>query len=110
MGFWSRLTKTFRRQQHNAKIDEELRFHLEMKTREGQRPRDARLRFGNPMKIREETRDAGILEWLDSLVQDARYGLRQMRRACADRHDCSFAGHRHRRECRHLRYRGCRTD
>ncbi len=83
MSFWSRLRKTFVRERHDAEIDEEIQFHLAMKTREGYDPRESRLRFGNPAAIREQTRAMGMFEWLESLAQDARYGLRQLRRTPA---------------------------
>jgi predicted permease len=83
MGFWSRLRQTFRGGRHDADIDEEIQFHFAMKAREGLDPREARLRFGNPTAIREETRAMGIFEWLESVLQDARYGLRQLRRTPA---------------------------
>ncbi len=83
MSVWSRLKKTFRGGRHNAEIQEELEFHLSMDAARGQTPRDARIRLGNLMRIEEETRAAGIFEWLDSAWQDARYGLRQLRKAPA---------------------------
>jgi predicted permease len=83
MSFWSRLRKTISHNTADAEIEEEIEFHLAMKTREGQDPREARLRFGNPTTIREETRAMGIFEWLESVLQDARYGLRQLRRTPA---------------------------
>jgi predicted permease len=86
MGFWSRLARTLRagqRDRHEQEIDEEIQFHLAMKARDGQSPREARLRFGHPDVIRQDTRAAGILHWLESLLQDARYGLRQLRRTPA---------------------------
>ena len=83
MGFWSKLHKTFFRGRHDAEIEEEIQFHLAMKAREGHDPREARLRLGNPTTIREETRAMGIFEWLESVLQDARYGLRQLRRTPA---------------------------
>ena len=83
MSVWSRLKKTFRGGRHNAEIQEELEFHLAMDAARGQTPRDARMRLGNLTRIEEETRAAGILEWLDSAWQDARYGLRQLRKAPA---------------------------
>lgn len=81
MGFWSKLRKTFQPDRHNAEIDEEIRFHLAMKQQAGSDPRETAIRFGNAVKIREETRGAGILGWLDSLTKDVRYGLRQFRRS-----------------------------
>jgi len=83
MGFWSRFARTFRREEHDAEINEELQFHLDMKSHDGHSARDARVRFGNPQKLREETREAGILEWLDSVMQDLRYGVRQLLRTPA---------------------------
>lgn len=83
MSVWSRLKKTFRGGRHNAEIQEELEFHLAMDAARGQTPRAARMRLGNLTRIEEETRAAGILEWLDSAWQDARYGLRQVRKAPA---------------------------
>ena len=83
MGVWSRLKKTFRGGRHNAEIQEELEFHLAMDAARGQPPREARMRLGNRTSIEEQTRAAGIFEWLDSAWQDARYGLRQLRKAPA---------------------------
>ncbi|MEX2302937.1 MAG: ABC transporter permease [Bryobacterales bacterium] len=80
MGLWSRLRRTLFNSPRDAEINEEIQFHLAMKAREGRDPREARLRFGNPTTIREETRAMGIFEWLESVLQDARYGLRQLRR------------------------------
>ena len=83
MAFWARLGRTFRCGRHAADIDEELRFHLDMDMAEGRNRREARLRLGNVARIQEETRAAGILEWLDSAFRDARFGLRQIRRTPA---------------------------
>ncbi len=81
MGLWSRIRKTFRAGDHSAEIEEELRFHVDMDIAEGQNTRDARMRLGNATRIQEETRAMGIVEWLDSAVRDATYGLRQLRKA-----------------------------
>jgi predicted permease len=83
MGVWSRLKKTFRGGRHNVEIQEELEFHLAMGTARGQTPREARMRLGNLARIEEDTRAAGIFEWLESAWQDARYGVRQLRKAPA---------------------------
>ena len=83
MGMWSRLTKTFGGDRHSAEIDEELRFHLDMDAADGHDHRQTRLRLGNVTRIREETRAMGIVEWLDSTLADARYGVRQLRRTPA---------------------------
>jgi predicted permease len=83
MGFWSRIRRTFADAAHRAEIDEELRFHLEMERADGYGERDARLRLGNMTRIEEETRAVGIVEWLESSLGDARYGVRQLRKTPA---------------------------
>ena len=83
MGVWSRFVRTIRSGRHTDDIDEELQFHLEMDMADGRDRRAARLRLGNVARIREETRAAGVLEWLDSAFRDARYGLRQFGRTPA---------------------------
>lgn len=83
MGMWSRIKRTFRGDRHSAEIQEELQFHLDMDAADGHDHRQTRLRLGNVTRIEEETRAVGIIEWLDSTLQDARYGLRQLRRTPA---------------------------
>ena len=83
MGMWSRIRKTFRGDRHTAEIQEELQFHLQMDAAQGHDAREARMRLGHVARIEEETRAVGIVEWLDSAMQDARYGLRQLRKAPA---------------------------
>jgi predicted permease len=84
MGLWSRLKRTFRASdQHAEEIEEELQFHLDLETARGRDPREARMHFGNRMALKEETRAAGLVEWLDSILQDARYGIRQLRKTPA---------------------------
>jgi predicted permease len=80
MGIWSRLVRTFRGTNHDAEIQEELQFHLDMDAAGGYDYRDSRLRLGNRRSIEEETREMGIITWLDSALRDARYGLRQLRK------------------------------
>lgn len=81
MGFWQRLKRTFRAEERDDEIEEELQYHLAMKAHDGEEPREARLRFGNPTKIREEVRADDVLPWLESFVQDLRYALRRMHKA-----------------------------
>lgn len=83
MGLWSRFSGTFHARHHDEEIEEELEFHLAMRQREGFDPREARVKFGNPSRLKEETRAQGILVWLESLFRDIRYGLRQFRRSPA---------------------------
>jgi predicted permease len=83
MGLWSRLSRTFHPRHRDEEIEEELQFHIDMKQREGLDSRAARVKFGNPSRLKEETRAQGILVWLESLFRDIRYGLRQLRRSPA---------------------------
>src|SRR4051812_12620248 len=80
MGLWSRIRKSLRKVS-NDEIDEELQFHIDMDVSNGRSVREAHLRLGNMTHIEEETRAAEIVEWLNSLLRDWRYGLRQLRKA-----------------------------
>jgi predicted permease len=40
----------------------------------------ARRAFGNPARLREASHDAWAFRWLESVLQDVRYGLRQFRK------------------------------
>jgi predicted permease len=70
-------------------LDEELRFHVERETEEnvrrGMPPSEARVvalrRFGGVDKTKEEVRDADRAMWLETLLQDMRYGLRSLRKS-----------------------------
>ncbi len=87
MALWHRFWNVVRGSRHSGELDEELQFHLSMRARdnvsEGMSPeeaqRDARRRFGNLTLQKERTRDAGILQGLDALAQDARYTARALR-------------------------------
>lgn len=78
MSFWSRLRRTFQADTHNDEIEEELAYHLAMKERDATDTRAARVHFGNTSRLKEETRAQGVFTWLESLLRDARYGLRQI--------------------------------
>jgi predicted permease len=84
-----RLRSLFGRSAQEHELDDELRFHIEMKTSEniaaGMPPDEARyaaLRaFGNPSLKREDARTTWGWNWLEHLSQDLRYGLRAMRQS-----------------------------
>src|SRR5689334_25089893 len=88
MSLFSRIASVFRSQKLDGELDEELRSHLEMRAednvRAGMSADEARLealrRFGNPALIKESTRAQRIVLWLESVLQDARFGLRMLRR------------------------------
>ena len=70
-------------------LDEELRVHLEMAVEEHlgrgmaerEATRAARRALGVSTSIKEARRQADSLYWLDTLVQDLRYGVRSLRRS-----------------------------
>jgi predicted permease len=85
---WRRLLAFLRRDRLDRELEEEMRFHIEMKVREnldaGMTPREARYKaqreFGNMTLLREVSREMWGFRSLDTLAQDVRYGLRQLGR------------------------------
>ena len=76
MSLWSRIANVFR--DRSADLDEELQGHLDEAIESGRDPYEARRAFGSKLKIREEMREARLAVWLDTLRQDAVFGLRQI--------------------------------
>ncbi len=78
----------FRRRQFNADLDEEMRLHRELREQEqierGLSRKEAHYaaqkRFGNDLALREESRDVWGFRWLETLLQDLRFGARRLRR------------------------------
>jgi predicted permease len=76
----------FGRRAAAARLDDELRFHIERQIAEnvaaGMSPGEARsaaLRvFGNPALLREQARATWNWAWLESLLHDVRYGVRTL--------------------------------
>jgi predicted permease len=87
--FWRRLMFLFRRKTFQHELQEEMQFHLEMKARAlsaaGVAPEEAghaaQRQFGNPLLLREASREAWGWNALETVFQDLRYGLRQLRRS-----------------------------
>jgi putative ABC transport system permease protein len=85
MRWYQRL---FRRARPEKRLDAELRFHQEQQVADyvavGMAPeeaqRRARLEFGGLEQVKEECRDVGAGRFVETLIQDVRYGLRQLRR------------------------------
>jgi hypothetical protein len=77
-----------RRGDADARLEQELRFHLEQHAadlvRDGVEPeearRQARLALGGPEQIKEQCRDVRAWRWLEDLWQDGRYAFRVLRR------------------------------
>jgi len=78
-----------RRRQMLEELDQDIRDHIERETRDnmerGMSPEDARhaalRKFGNVMRVKEDTREVWTVVWLEQLLQDLRLALRQLRRS-----------------------------
>ena len=85
MSLWGWL---FRRRQREEELDQEVQSHLRMAAQEhmeqGESPEQARVsaarEFGNVGLVKEVTRDMWGWGWLETSLQDIRYGARQMRK------------------------------
>jgi putative ABC transport system permease protein len=88
---WCRTIGFLRGRGGDRELDDEVRFHLEMLIdryiREGMSGRDARAaalrEFGGVTQMKEAYRDQRSLPWLETLVHDARYGVRSLFRTPA---------------------------
>src|SRR5690349_9489918 len=86
---WSRLLALFRTRTLEQELDEEMSSHLAMvideNVRKGMTPEEARyaalLSFGGVERVKEIYRQQRGLPMMEALVQDTRYGLRQLRRS-----------------------------
>src|SRR6266436_8484185 len=89
MSWISRLRSLFEKQKLEDQLDEELQFHIEMRTQEfvasGMTPEEARYRaqrlFGNQTLLKEGTREMDTIGWIETLWQDLRYALRMLSRS-----------------------------
>jgi predicted permease len=84
-----RLLFFFQRNQFERDLEDELRFHEEMKAQaladadglSGDEARAAaRRRLGNPLHLREQSREPWVFTTVDTFAQDVRHALRLMRR------------------------------
>ena len=84
-----RLLFFFQRHQFDRDLEDELRFHEEMKARAladadgmsgGEARAAARRRIGNPLRLREQSREPWISATVEAFAQDVRHALRLMRR------------------------------
>ncbi|MDW5265647.1 MULTISPECIES: ABC transporter permease [Acidobacteriaceae] len=84
-----RLRMLFYRKQFQADLEEEMRLHLELREQEqtdegvasSESRRAAYRRFGNPTSLKEKSYTAWGWGWLEGLMQDARFALRQLWKA-----------------------------
>jgi predicted permease len=81
------LQRLFARKRLERELEKELRFHFEAQVgdkmrsgmSEGEARRLTRLEFGGVEQIKEDCRETRGTLWLESIVQDVRYGIRQLR-------------------------------
>jgi putative ABC transport system permease protein len=82
------LRALFRRADAERDLDDELRFHVACETekliRQGVSPEEAERRarraFGGMERIKDDTRDARGIGWLEALAQDMRHTIRGSRK------------------------------
>src|SRR3989442_3855605 len=83
-----RIRALFQKQKLDARMDEEMRSHIEMQTQEniedGMKPEEARYtalrQFGWVESIKDTCREQRGVSWIENLAQDVRYGARMLRR------------------------------
>jgi putative ABC transport system permease protein len=84
MKFLRRLRALFRKEELNLQLSDELGFHLQKQIEQnmaaGMSAQEARYaalrRFGGVEQVKEECRDTWGVRFLDTLLQDIRFGLR----------------------------------
>ncbi len=88
MGWLRRTVNVFRPRRLDGEFDHALEFHRQMRLRraldKGLRPEEAERetarRMGNLPLVKEQMRDARVVEWLESALWDLRHGVRLLRR------------------------------
>src|SRR6266478_6790226 len=84
----ARFRSLFRKADLDSDMDAEMRSHISLQTQQniesGMKPEDARLaslrEFGWMESIKETCREQRGIRWLEGLVQDVRFGARQLGR------------------------------
>src|SRR5215510_6279598 len=85
---WRRLLFYLRRDRFDRELEEEMRFHLEMKAEENlaagvsqeEASYSAQRQFGNQTLLREVSREMWGFNSIEMLWQDLRYALRMLRK------------------------------
>lgn len=83
------MATLFRRRSETARVEEEMRFHVEQEIAErvaqgasaAEARRSVMREFGNPAVLREEARSGWNWGWLDTLLRDVKYAARGLRRS-----------------------------
>ena len=73
-----------RQSQLGDELEEHIALHIDELMNEGMNRADAELqarrRIGNPVRIKEQSREVWVTRWMDDLVQDLRGGIRLLAR------------------------------
>ncbi len=85
---WRCVKMFFRRERLDQTLKDEMRLHRELREREGREAGAshaearyaARQRFGNELKLREESREMWGWTWLEDFMHDVRFGARTLRK------------------------------
>jgi predicted permease len=88
MSWINRLRGSFRKNKLDDQLDDELQFHVEMRTQEliaagmarEEASRQAARLFGNQTLLKEKTREMDTIGWIETLGQDLRYASRTLRK------------------------------
>jgi putative ABC transport system permease protein len=76
---WRRIEAWLQRRSLDRDLEEELRFHLDMKERETGNRAAATRALGSALLVRERARDAWGWRCVDEVLWDIRYAVRQFR-------------------------------
>ena len=87
MGWLNRIANILRPARVSDEIDEELRYHIHARIADNvaagmsrdEARADAVRRFGNATVARDRSYEADIFVWLETVLQDLRYGARSLR-------------------------------
>src|ERR1051325_9994174 len=88
-GLYRRVRALLRSESIHQEIDEEMQFHIDMRTEEnvrrGMSPEEARReaerRFGGLTRMKERGYEVRGGRWLETFWRDCRYGARSLRRS-----------------------------
>lgn len=88
---YRRVRALLRSESIHEEIDEEMRFHIDMRTEEnvragmepGEARREAERRFGGLTRMKERGYEVRGGRWLETFWQDCRYGARSLRKTPA---------------------------
>ena len=79
MSMGSRIANVFRGDRLNREIDEELESHVAEAVEQGRDPGEARRALGRMTQHQQQSHDAHVLAWLDTLRADIIFGWRQLK-------------------------------